>query len=85
MVDSTQKKFVVDEGGNKRQAISADDIKQTLNDLKSWYKTNAPTYYTQKLECAKGASELEVNQILSSLGIKDESLKILLTIANGGF
>ena len=47
MVESTStKKFVVDEGGNKRMVISADDTKQTLNDLTSWYKHNAPTYYT---------------------------------------
>jgi hypothetical protein len=85
MVETSQKKFVVDEGGNKRQVISAEDIKQTLNDLISWFKTNAPTYYTQKLECVKGASEMEVNQLLTTLGTKDESLKTLLMTVNGGF
>ena len=55
------KKFVVDEGGNKRQVISAEDIKQTLNDLTSWFQHNAPTYYTQKLEGAKGATEIEIS------------------------
>ena len=46
MVESTTKKFVVDEGGNKRMIISADDTKQTINDLTSWFKQNAPAYYT---------------------------------------
>jgi hypothetical protein len=35
MVESSlSKKFVVDEGGNKRLVITSEDTKQTLNDLK---------------------------------------------------
>lgn len=32
------KKFVVDEGGNKRKEITVDDIRQALNDIVSWLK-----------------------------------------------
>ena len=52
MVESSTKKFVVDEGGNKRGAISAEDTAQTLNDLKEWFKTNAPKYYKDNLSSA---------------------------------
>jgi len=85
MVEVTTKKFVVDEGGNKRMIISAEDTKQTINDLTSWFKQNAPAYYTQKLEGLKGASDHEIGTALSALGVSDESLKILLSTVNGGF
>jgi hypothetical protein len=50
MVESSTKKFIVDEGGNKRGAsISAEDTAQTLNDLKEWFKTNASKYYQETL------------------------------------
>jgi hypothetical protein len=39
-------KFVVDEGGNKRQEISVDDVKQALNDINQWFRSNASSYYT---------------------------------------
>jgi hypothetical protein len=52
MVESSTKKFIVDEGGNKREVISAEDTAQTLNDLKEWFKTNAPKYYQDNLSTA---------------------------------
>lgn len=51
------KKFVVDEGGNKRHDITIDDIKQALTDITQWFKSNAPTYYTLTLEGNKGLTE----------------------------
>ena len=56
-MESTTKKFTVDEGGNRRQQITADDIKQALNDTTQWFKTNAPTYYTMSLEGSKVSSD----------------------------
>jgi hypothetical protein len=51
------KKIKVDEGGNKRTEITPEDIKQTLNDIRQWFKSNAPTYYTLNIEGNKGLSE----------------------------
>ena len=56
-MEAAGKKFTVDEGGNKRQQITAEDIKQALNDTTQWFKTNAPTYYTMSLEGSKGSSD----------------------------
>lgn len=56
----SHKKFVVDEGGNKRTNVTIDDIKQAMNDIIQWFKTNAPTYYTMSLEGNKGPSDVEV-------------------------
>lgn len=57
MVDSSspQRKFIVDEGGNKRQQISEDDVRQATNDIVEWFKTNAGTYYSKNLEKGSGA------------------------------
>ena len=57
MVESIKPKFTVDEGGNKRSNISAEDISQTLNDLKEWFKVNAPKYYKEGLEVPRPASD----------------------------
>lgn len=53
-METTPKKFVVDEGGNKRLQITLDDIKQALNDITEWFKSNASSYYSAKLEENKG-------------------------------
>lgn len=65
--------------------ISADDTKQSLNDLISWFKHNAPTYYTLKLEGIKGALDHEISEVFNALGLSDDSLRILYTTVNGGF
>jgi hypothetical protein len=67
-MEGSQKKFVVDEGGNRRQEITGEDIKQALNDITQWFKTNAPTYYTMSLEGSKGSQEQEVDQLLKQFG-----------------
>jgi hypothetical protein len=56
---STQsgRKFIVDEGGNRRLIISPEDIRQALTDLREWFKINAPVYYTKYIEGKKGASD----------------------------
>lgn len=51
---SPSKKFVVDEGGNKRSVITADDTRQALNDITQWFKSNASSYYSANLEGNKG-------------------------------
>lgn len=85
MVDSG-KKFVVDEGGNKRQAINSDDIKQALNDLTQWFKSNAAVYYTLSLEGNKGISDCEADSLLKQFGAEGSTaLKTLLTTIDGGF
>jgi len=70
--------------------ITAEDTKQTLNDLKQWLKTNAPTYFTQKLEESKGAQESDFKYIFTTLGLTEASasyipLKILYSLFDGGF
>jgi hypothetical protein len=63
MVESSKPKFTVDEGGNKRSIISAEDIYQTLNDLKEWFKANAPKYYSEKLSAvSNSASEEDIKK-----------------------
>ena len=79
------KKFVVDEGGNKRQAISAEDIKQTLNDLVQWFKDNAPAYYHSHLEGSTGLSEGDAHTILKQFGAETSTaLSLYLQKCNGG-
>lgn len=78
-MEASQKKFTVDEGGNKRQQITAEDIKQALNDVTQWFKTNAPTYYTMSLEGSRGSSDQEVENLLRQFGAESSaSLKIFL-------
>jgi hypothetical protein len=50
----------VDDGGNRRKEITLEDIKQAVNDIIQWFKTNAPTYYTMSLEGNKGQSEPDI-------------------------
>ena len=46
MVEATaEKKITVSEEGNRRKNITSDDVKQTLNDLTEWFKTNAPAVH----------------------------------------
>ena len=74
------KKFVVDEGGNKRLDFSHEDIKQALHDITSWFKTNAPAYYTISLEGNKGSSDSEVDALLKTFGSNhySQALRTLL-------
>lgn len=67
-MESSAKKITVDEGGNKRQEITAEDIKQAINDVEQWFKTHAPAYYTNNLEGNRGLSELEVDNFLKAKG-----------------
>lgn len=81
-----EKKLVVDEGGNKRTEISADDIKQALTDISQWLSTNAQAYYSKNLEGNKGNSEEEVEKVLKNFGAENsQGLKIALQKFNGGF
>ena len=52
-----EKKIVVDEGGNKRQEISQEDIKQALNDITEWFKSNGASHYKAHLEENTGVPE----------------------------
>ena len=38
-------KIVVAESGNKRKAITAEDVQQCIKDLSGWFQTNAAEYY----------------------------------------
>lgn len=80
MVESTQqRKFTVDEGGNRRHGISSDDLRQALTDLTQWFKANAPKYYTKHLENAKGAPDEGIDETLNKLNAGSYSpLRILL-------
>ena len=80
-MEAAGKKFTVDEGGNKRQQITAEDIKQALNDTTQWFKTNAPTYYTMSLEGSKGSSDQSVDGVLKQFGAEGSfSLKAFFTV-----
>ncbi|CDW76788.1 UNKNOWN [Stylonychia lemnae] len=86
MESTPTKKFTVDEGGNKRQEISVDDIKQALNDINQWFKYNASSYYTTQLEDNKGNQEPEVDSIMKKHGADGcSALKALLLRFRGGF
>jgi len=79
MESSPVRKFVVDEGGNRRQEISLEDIKQALNDITQWFKSNASSYYTTQLEDNKGNQEPEVDSLLKKHGADGcPALKALL-------
>ena len=41
MESSKSSKIVVSEKGNKRLQTSADDVRQALNDITQYFKTNA--------------------------------------------
>lgn len=78
------KKFVVDDGGNRRTGITKDDIKQAVNDIVQWFKTNAPACST---EGKKGRAESDIVDFLSSVGAAEGSLGllVLLGVCDGGF
>ena len=81
-----EKKLVVDEGGNKRTEIAAEDIKQAITDITQWLKDNAASYYSTSLEGNKGNSEVDVTNVLKQFGAEgSDSLKIILQKYNGGF
>ena len=87
MVESIKAKFTVDEGGNKRSNISAEDIDQTLNDLNEWFKANAPKYHKERLEVARPASETEINKLASRDNFTSQNMiavKSLYSRVNGG-
>ena len=63
-MEAAQKKFTVDEGGNRRVDITADDIRQALNDIFEWFKTNATAYYSFALEGNKAPSDHEIDTLL---------------------
>ena len=70
------------EEGNRRKNITGDDVKQTLNDLASWFKSNAPDV-SARLEASAGkVSEADVK----GKGAEFEStfLDICLGKFNGG-
>lgn len=86
MVEASTKKFVVDEGGNKRQGISQEDLSQTLNDLTQWFKSNAAVYFTQNIEGKQGLNESDADSLLRQFSAQDsQALKFLLTKFDGGF
>ena len=81
------KKLVVDEGGNRRQTISAEDIKQALNDICEWFKNNATAYYKENLDGNTGSSEADVSGVLKEFGAAAgdcPSLRLALSKSNGG-
>ena len=43
-------------GGNKRTAISKEDVNQALSDILFWFKENGASYYADALENNKGTS-----------------------------
>jgi len=61
MESHSGKKFIVDEGGNKRKAISNDDVRTAIHDIIEWFKSNASSYYDKYLKENKGNSEDKVN------------------------
>lgn len=62
------KKLVVDEGGNKRSAISEEDLKQALNDITEWFKANANAYYKTNMEENKGANQNDIEEAIKVFG-----------------
>lgn len=43
-------------GGNKRTAISKEDVNQALSDIVFWFKENGASYYADTLEINEGTS-----------------------------
>ena len=85
MEASTGSKIVVAEDGNKRTAISAEDVQQTLNDLAEWFKSNAANYFDKSLKDRQGAEKGELDAVLAGFGVSSTShLALSLSKFNGG-
>jgi hypothetical protein len=67
-------KITVAETGNKRAAITDEDVAQAINDLSQWLKTNVPEYAAANLKEGTDASGLSTHK----------HLQILLSKHNGG-
>jgi sensor c-di-GMP phosphodiesterase-like protein len=57
-------KIQVAETGNKRTAVTDDDVSQAINDLGTWLKTNVPEYAAANLKEGTDASGLTTHKHL---------------------
>lgn len=70
-------KITVAETGNKRNALSNEDVSQAIVDIAQWFKTKAPKYFEAKMKAGAESSAL-------AAFTAPEHLKILLSKFNGG-
>jgi hypothetical protein len=68
-MESSSKKFVVDEGGNKRKEISSDDVKTALHDITECFRQNAFSYYDKDLKSNTGNEESEIRAFLNETNL----------------
>ena len=76
-------KIVVAESGNKRKAITAEDVQQCIKDLSGWFQTNAAEYYNSQLKNCQGAPEADVAKALGEFGAGSSMLGVALQKYNG--
>lgn len=55
-------------GGNKRKAISQEDLRQAFNDIYSWYAENGADYFKGELESSKSEVADSVKSFLAQTG-----------------
>ena len=79
-------KIQVAETGNKRQAISDEDVLQTIKDVAVWLQTNAAAHYeSQMAPKANQVSEDQTNALLSGFQASQaKHLGMSLQKFNGG-
>mmetsp|Transcript_5311 Transcript_5311/g.4904 ORF Transcript_5311/g.4904 Transcript_5311/m.4904 type:complete len:124 (-) Transcript_5311:204-575(-) len=86
MESKKSKGIVVDEGGNKREVITSEDIRQALTDLSEWFKINASSYYSEALKNNSGVGSGELSPLMSKFGVEGSiGLVELYSKFNGGF
>ena len=80
---SAGSKIVVAESGNKRKAITNEDVMQCIKDLSGWFETNAADYFNSKLKVCQGAASAEVAKVLGEFGAGNSMLGVALQKYNG--
>ena len=79
-------KIQVAETGNKRQAITDEDVLQTIKDMAAWFQTNATAHYEAKMAPVKDqASQEQTDALLAAFSAGNaKHLGMSLQKFNGG-
>ena len=83
-MESKSSKIVVSEKGNRRTQTSADDVRQALNDITQYFRTNAQSYFDSFLKDNKGNSETSVQETLAKFKAEKSHIAISLEKYDGG-